>query len=450
MNNKLYVFSVAAMAAMALVSCSKDADGVSDGGAFGNNKLTIRTKAVSAGTTDMTVATPINVYVFNSGGKCLAVKNLSSETETADMKLEAGNYNLYAVAGAGDDYTLPSADNATPQSVVTLNAGKQHSDLMAAQTAVTLTDGQDSDVSMSMTRKVLKLTYVSVAAVPDDVTSVSVTVMPLYENITVAGEYSGDQGVQTVTLARQSDGTTWRNDCNLFLLPSVGNTLVTLKFTTTDGKTKAFTYSSEKPLKANYKVSLSVNYLEVKEPTLKCKFTGVSWENEDDAWSIDANEKDFTVIGESEETGGDEKTDAIVAGTVYKGCYVLKTENYGSYTEVTLLAPKGKNALTFTNDDQSSIKSAVDAAITELAVDGVSGWRLPSLEELTYVKENCDAIRKNLQDNNLEGVFTSCGYLYSENSEIKFMYFASGVKDTPKSGAKSVYLRPFATVIIPN
>ena len=445
MSEKFYAFSVAALSAMALISCSKDADLASDGTQLGNNTLTIRAKAATTGTTEMTVATPINVYVFNSGNKCLAVKKLSSETESAEMKLEAGNYNLYAVAGAGDtDYVLPGKDIVTPQSVVSLNGGSQHSDLMAAKSSVTLVDGQDCDVSLPMERKVLKLTYVSVADVPDDVTSITVTVSPLYQNITVSGDYSGEQGAQNITLARESDGTTWRNDCNLFLLPSAGNAVVTLKFTTTDGQTKTFTYESEKPLKANYKVSLSVNYLKVKEPTLNCKFIGVSWEEMEDAWTIDADERDFTTTdGQKEETG------SVVVGSVYKGCYVLKTEKSGGNTVATLIAPKGKKALTFTEGDQSSIKSAVDAAISELSVDGIGGWRLPSVEELKYVKENLSDIQTKLTDNSLETIVksTACYYL-SDGGEIKCFYLANGLEDSPKSEKSSMYLRPFATIVV--
>lgn len=446
MKNKYYAFSMAAMFVMSMFSCSKDADLASDDTLLGNNTLIIRAKAATTGTTDMTVATPINVYVFNSESKCLAVKKLSSETENAEMKLEAGKYNLCAVAGAGDtDYTLPGKDTATPQSVVSLNGGKQHSDLMAAKGSVTLVDGQDCDVSLPMERKVLKLTYVSVTDVPNDITSVTVNVSPLYQNITVSGDYSGEQGVQSVTLTRQSDGTTWRNDCNLFLLPSAGNASVTLKFTTSGGQTKTFTYESEKPLKANYKVSLSVNYLKVKEPTLNCKFIGVAWEGEEDAWTIEADERDFTTSdGEKEETG------SVVAGSVYKGCYVLKAEKSGGNTIATLIAPKGKKALTFTQGDQSSIKSAVDAAISELAVEGVSGWRLPSIEELKYVKENHSNVQDGLVDNNLEGIsINNTSYFYLDNKgDIMCYYYSRNESDNPSSDSKSLYLRPFATIVV--
>ena len=450
MKKNLYAMSVMVlMVVLSFLSCSKDADGYSGDVELGNNKLTIRTKAVSSGTTTMTVATPINIYVFDSQDKCIAQKTIETETDKADMKLQAGTYKVYAVAGASSaDYSLPKKVNATPQSVVALIEGKQHSDLMAAANDITLVDGEDADLTLLMQRKVLMLTAVNITDVPDDVTGISATLGSLYENITLTGDYSGEQGSQTINLSKQSSGSTWTADCNLFLFPSVGNPSVTFTFKTSDGKTKTFTYASQKPLVANYKVSINVNYLKVKEPTLKCSINGVDWAGTD-VWNFDADERNFSITG-GDDTGGTTVDDGNVpiAGTLYKGCYVLKTEKSGNKTLVTVVAPKGKKSLTYENGDETSIKNAVENALKELPVSGIDGWRLPTLEELNTLSENIDKYR-NILSSNMENIFTTNQMIYFENdkNEIKCLRCSDKEVLEPISGMASMYLRPFTTLI---
>lgn len=456
MKRTLYAMSIMAlMVVLSFLSCSKDADGYEGEVDLGSNKLTIRTKAVSAGTTAMTVATPINIYVFNSEDKCIAQKTVESETEKADMKLQAGTYKIYAVAGASSaDYSLPKKDDATPQSVVALIEGKQHSDLMTAASDVTLVDGEDSDLTLLMQRKVLMLTAVNITDVPDDVTGISATLSPLYKNITLSGDYSGEQASQTINLSKQDDGTTWTADCGLFLLPSVGNPSVKFVFTTADGKKKTFTYVSQKPLSANYKVSINVNYLKVKEPTLKCSINGVDWAGTD-IWSFEADERNFSVDGGGSEPGGGTtivEGSVPHVGTLYKGCYVLKTEQSGASTHVTVIAPEQYNEWKYTRGDQSGMKSETDAILNKLDVNGIVGWRLPSLSEITYVKDNITTINDNLTALGMQTMTLNVGntmklYLFDNGSgKIYGMYIKNGtINETPGNGT-SVILRPFTTL----
>lgn len=449
MKKTIFALTMILAVVVSLASCSKDVDGYSGEVNLGSNKLTVRAKAASVGTSSMTVASPINIYVFDSKGKCIALKTMDSETETVNMKLQAGEYKLYAVAGAASsDYSLPLKDEATPQSIVALKANKLHSDIMTASSSVVLVDGEDADVTLLMQRKVLLLTSVNITDVPDDVTSISATLSPLHGNITLAGDYSDENVAQTVTLSKQSDGTSWTAACNLFLLPSIGNPSVTFTFRTTDGKTKTFAYASQKPLVANYKVSINVNYLKVKEPTMKCVISGVEWAGTD-VWSFDADERNFTVDGEDK--GGTTVDDESVpsAGKIYKGCYVLKTEKSGNNIIVTLIAPKGKTALTFTNGDAASINEAVNASLKELSVDGIENWRLPTLEELKFVKENMRAISDVLIEKEMENLIQNClMYYLDSDSSIKCLSMSNGIVFAPESGKISYYLRPFATIVL--
>lgn len=435
-------------------SCSKDVASYEeiDDSAAGNTVLRVKTRAADG--SDASVSSPINIYVFDSKDKCVAYNKIGSAGSDASFKLAAGDYKVYSVAGAdAATYDIPTMENATIESVVSLKADKNHGDLMTAQNQVTLQNDIDSDVPLAMERKVLMLSGVTVNDVPDDITSITASISPLYENIRLDGEYSGKTGSITVELEKSASSSKWENQCNLYILPSVGNPLIKFTFKSSDGTTKTFTYLGKKPLSANYKVSMNVNYVKVKEPTLKCIITGVAW-NENEEWSFDANEKDFsTDDGNTEEPTPDESEDNTIPkiGELYKGCLVLKAETNSNITTLTLVAPEQKNGLTYTTGNQESMKSSIDAAITELSVEGIDGWTLPTIEELKYVYNNIDFFNSKLKENGLK-VFYKTSYKYygydnDGNIKCLVMNSAMTIKEG-ESGNTAYYLRPFATVKI--
>ena len=430
-------------------SCSKDVASYEeiDDSAAGNTVLRVKTRAADG--SDASVSSPINIYVFDSKDKCVAYNQIGSAGSDASFKLAAGDYKVYSVAGAdAETYEIPTMENATIESVVSLKANKNHGDLMTAQNQVTLQNDIDSDVPLAMDRKVLMLSGVTVNDVPDDIASITASISPLYENIRLDGEYSGKTGSVTVELEKSASSSKWENQCNLYILPSVGNPLIKFTFKSSDGTTKTFTYLSEKPLRANYKVTMDVNYVKVKEPTLKCIITGVAW-NENDEWSFDASEKDFVSgDGNTEEPTPDESEDNTIpkVGELYKGCYVLKSETTGNTTTLTLIGPKNKAGnFTYDTENQQSIKNEVDAALAQMAISGISELRLPTVEEMEEIKANYSSINKKVVSLGLNNIPT-ISYL-SVNSNNKIVAFSMGSGNVVDLKT-TAYLRPFATVKI--
>lgn len=430
-------------------SCSKDVASYEeiDDSAAGNTVLRVKTRAADG--SDASVSSPINIYVFDSKDKCIAYNQIGSAGSDASFKLAAGGYKVYSVAGADTEaYDIPTMENATIESVVSLKADKNHGDLMTAQNQVTLQNDIDSDVPLAMERKVLMLSGVTVNDVPDDIESITASISPLYENIKLDGEYSGKTGSVTVELEKSASSSKWENQCNLYILPSVGNPLIKFTFKSSDATTRTFTYLSEKPLRANYKVTMDVNYVKVKEPTLKCIITGVAW-NENDEWSFDANEKDFTSDdGNIEEPTPDESEDNTIpkVGELYKGCYVLKSETTGNTTTLTLIGPKNKAGnFTYDTENQQSIKNEVDAALAQMAINGISELRLPTVEEMEEIKANYSSINKTVVSLGLNNIPTISYLSVNSNNKIVAFSMASGYVVDLKTTA---YLRPFATVKI--
>lgn len=96
---------------------------------------------------------------------------------------------------------------------------------------------------------------------------------------------------------------------------------------------------------------------------------------------------------------------------------------------------------------------AVNSGIAELATEGIAGWRLPSLEEMAYVRENIETINSNLTNSGQDIIIEkSAGSLYSyyfmtPDGEINTYNICRGDTDNnPNSGLKTVILRAFATL----
>lgn len=449
MKNKFLNLFMILCVGLFAAACSNDGNGDSDEySGDGNILMKVSAVGVSEGPTEMTVAKPICIYVFDVSGKCVAHKIIADESKEADFSLTAGVYTVYSVAGAdADRYDLPSRETATPQTVVSLKEGQKHADLMTAAETVELKDGYDAEVTLEMMRRVFKLVSVCVNNVPDDVIDVSAVLSPFYENVMINGEYAGEGAKESVSLSRVGKTAVWKNDCALFLLPSVGKPVLQFVFTSKTGK-KSFVTAGESELTANYKIEINVDYVDVAAPTLKCNIKGVEW-GETKQWNFTANASDFTDVedGDVDIALGE----APAAGTVYKGCYVLKSETDGNKTVVTVITPKYMDKLSFTDGDNNSIKSAVGEAISKLAVEGIEGWRLPTLEEIKWVKENKSAISSMIgklsAEYRISGLIS--GFYYYLNGDNIMVYSLNNETNMLPlmNYTKSSYLRPFATIV---
>lgn len=439
---------------MVFVSCSKDVVFNSESGNDGkqtSSTLIVRTRAGDA-TTDGVVSYPVNIYVFDRSGTCVSVTAIETEETPLSMALKEGIYTIYAVAGASaDDYDLPAQENATTESAVSLKAGKQHGDLMTAHNTVYLEDGETNTLTLTMSRKVMLLEEVTVNNVPSSVTSVSVTVAPLYETLRLNGTLDGSNGAQTVALTKQDGTKVWKNTDGVYMLGASGGATVSVKMKTSDNEIKSYSYTCTEELEANYKLTIEGTYTESMEIELTGTIEGTEWAG---VRNISFN---FDESGSVNTPGGDDTPDdntgnQTVPGetvpalhSVYNGAVVVSVEpRSDNTTAVTLMSPlQTKTNLTFDAGDQSSVQSAVNAAIKDLAIDGITGWRLPTKDEIVYITTNYESINKVL--NTLGGVSTitpGLSYFYQDSDGTISSYCHIGTVEFPNSR-----LRVFATVI---
>lgn len=420
-----------------------------------NSTLTIRTRAAASNIGDNTeISYPVNIYVFNSKNTCVATTIINKEGTPISLKLPEGNYEIYAIAGAdGNNYELPSKEEATKESVISLKDGSSHADLMTARNTINLAFGEENTLTLTLARKVMMLEEVTINNVPGNVNAVSVTITPIYRNILLNGKYSEEGSSHTVSLGRQAETGVWKNTSQAYLPEASGP--ATIKISLTTGSiTKSYSYSCTDDLKANYKIRITGTYTNESGITLSGTITGVAWEGTKDIiFSFDENGSTTNDNGQGNESNGNENGDAPAPGTLYKGCYVLRSSTSGDNTTVTLVSVKSKNALTFTRGDQTSMKESVNNALKELATERITGWRLPYIEEITYVKENLETINENLINLNQTIIADKLGaslysyYYQTADGNVSTYNMSRGDTDSnPNTGLKSCILRAFTTL----
>lgn len=406
-----------------------------------NSLLQIRTRA--GGGDEATVAYPVQVYVFQND-ICRAVQTIGDAGQTLNIALTEGTYSVYAVGGASStDYNLPTKDDATTTTAITLKDGKALTDLMAATATATLVDGGTNTVTLGLQRKVMLLQDITISQVPTAATAVSVTIVPLWENVTVGGTYAGTSGSTTIALTRQSDNRTWilagktgEHTDGVFLLPPSSQPASVSVNITIGGATKTYTYSTSDQLEAGYKINIDGTYTEAVGVALTGTITGATWLGERTiSFTFDENGANGTNgNNEPDPNNNTAATDYPAAGSTYQGCYVLAADvaDDGQSAELTLLSPSEATCV--------GTEAAVTATLATLGTAAVSGWELPTKSQMQLVEA------KLLSDDaSLSGAF----YLFRKSDNGIGYHKLGGTSWATVPNTTTAYrLRPVAVVTV--
>ena len=415
MKDKMRTFSVrfvSAMCGLALLgsSCSKEVFNDEDLTAWEergvpNSLLSIGTR--SGGDDETAPVYPVQLYVFDKDGKCVAVKTIADATAEVSLLLSEGTYDVYGIGGAeASRYELPGKDEAQAVSSIALRTDMVLDDLMTGHSRVTLTDGEENRLTLGLERKVMLIKNIDVLKVPSTTKAVSVTVSPLYESLLIDGSYSGTGGSHTFDLVQQTDKRTWKLSSETTLMPSVGKPSITVKVTDKDDRVKSYTYTAAEELTANHKVNIVGTYTEEIGITLEGTITGQAWEAEKTI-RFEFNETGTQVAGETSgnddsnsggnDSGGESSgTDnariaalkALSVGDVYEGCYVLAKSD----ASITLLSSKEETGVS-SKTDASEILNDIQTKLAEWnETAGESNWRIPTEDEMKDIFSNMESI----------------------------------------------------------
>ena len=427
--SKYFMYCVAACCGLVtLGSCSQEV--MNEELTASERQMTIMTRGEGE-----PITSPVRLYVFDSED-CVAVESLGEGVSSFTKNLPAGSYEVYALAGVDDTrYTLPSKEEATKTTAIALKDGQQLGDLMAGYSSITLSQDGENSTTLNLSRKVILLKSITIKDVPEGTTSVSVKIGPIQESMLLNGTYQGDEGEFSITLTKQSDGTTWKMDTeDIYLLPSVGKPTITVTVGTTP-----FSYTWQSELEANHKVTIEGNYkqptAQPAELTLSGTINGVAW-GEDKGVSFE--------FGPSEEPTTP-SAEIPAQGSMYLGCYVLKVNGH----EVTLLSPSQKSDVINDEDgkDQATISSKINAELANWEKKISSSWRLMNEEEAEYILTSHTSINPSLN----EKIYTSpYFYMYTPNNTIcQFSLGQTTLSPDRIGGKHGTILRPVTTITIP-
>ena len=212
-------------------------------------------------------------------------------------------------------------------------------------------------------------------------------------------DLAGETGAATIDLTEQEDGKTWKLASAQYLLPpSESSTTITVNIVQSGG-TSSYTYNTGEQLGEGYKLNIEGTYTEAVGVTLAGTITGSVWKDEKTiAFEFDES---GSSASEGEDEGGDEgagsgndnEDNSVVTGTIpsvgdsYNGCYVFSVSETDGVADVLLLSPKSK-VMGFadgTTSEQAQV--AIEAAMQECSVSGISGWRLMTREEANMLAQ---------------------------------------------------------------
>lgn len=416
---------------LSVMSCSKESIIVSENynekPSEAQSSLTIRTRANAEENGNAYVSYPVYVYVFDSKNKCVALETVTDQQQQLDIKLTEGVYNIYGIAGVGiERYDIPTMESASPESVIELRAGKTHGDLMVSHNNIVLSYGEKNTLTLSLKRQVMMVQHIDVSNVPENVTAVSVSLSPLYGDLSINGSFKSDNNIESISLAHADGTRTWTYDGEYFLPGASGTATISVKMTSPDG-VMSYSYTCSDELEANYKINIHGVYTASTGVVLSGTITGEDWTgertisfnfDEEGSSTSEQNPDD----DENKEQSGET---APAAGTIYKGAYVLRTESQSDgSTKVTLMTATTKTGLQFTKNDQESILAAVTIAKEELiAAQEIrnGGWQLPSFDEMKYIYD-ARPVLMNQDIAKLEGVeqfdFNNAMFYLTEENTI--------------------------------
>ena len=460
---KTFVISVAAICGMmTLCSCRGDVMNDYEQEAGATSLLHVFTRSGDGPTVDENVPTPVSLYVFNASGRC--VKVLPDVTQNALVAVQGGTYGVYALAGAdAAHYDLPSEDDASTTSVISLKAEETQGDLMASHESVTVADAAEKNLTLTLTRVVSGIKQITIKKVPAAVTAVSVSVDPLYQAFRQDGTYSGTGGSCSVALTEEADGTTWsysEESGSVFLMPSDGMPTITVNFTSADGTTR-YSYTAAKQLEANHKLTIDATYTEQAKLSVTGTITGSEWDD-DTAITFEFDETNASGesstggdtggetggesgqgnggetggnTGGSEQGGSSQTVELPAVGTLYRTCYVLK---HIDATHVLLLAPKTEtNVVSISNSNETNLNS-MTSKLAKWNVDGITSWNYVT-EEYAELICTSSSIIKTLLDIDMNEQ-NPCLYVDNDENVKAFSPTKNGLKQMPTINDKGQLL----------
>lgn len=436
-NIQLVVSIVMTVVSMTLLtSCEKEFSEVTP--VNPESSLTVTTRSESGAEE---VAYPVAVYLFDANKACIDFRRIESADASVVYDLVEGVYDVYAFGGVAEGkYTLPSVKEATLESVITLQDGQEHGDLMMANSSVTTTKGEANTINLSMNRCVSKIASIVIKQVPDDVTAVSVTLSKTYKSMAFDGTMK-DVNIEVITLEKSgTESGTWELKTPRHVLFDVAASASVKISMTTNGNAKGYTYQLTDKWKSNYLYHIDATYTEKQNFHVTGTITGATWQGTEDIV--------FNFDETNTQDGGSGPTineTAPEVGTLYKECYVLSRTEESNAIKVLLLHPNQYSDVCNGTMSQEEARNSINSKLSEIAsVNEITGWHLPNEAEMeTIYSIGLPTINQKIPEPKM---LYYDYYGYDDNGVVKGFLFNGKSKMALDKIKGKLYLRPVAVV----
>ena len=436
-NIQLVVSIVMTVVSMTLLtSCEKEFSEVTP--VNPESSLTVTTRSESGAEE---VAYPVAVYLFDANKACIDFRRIESADASVVYDLVEGVYDVYAFGGVAEGkYTLPSVKEATLESVIALQDGQEHGDLMRANSSVTTTKGEANTINLSMNRCVSKIESIVIKQVPDDVTAVSVTLSKTYKSMAFDGTMK-DVNIEVITLEKSgTESGTWELKTPRHVLFDVAASASVKISMTTNGNAKGYTYQLTDKWKSNYLYHIDATYTEKQNFHVTGTITGATWQGTEDIV--------FNFDETNTQDGGSGPTineTAPEVGTLYKGCYVLSRTEESNAIKVLLLHPNQYSDVCNGTMSQEEARNSINSKLSEIASENeITGWHLPNEAEMeTIYSIGFAAINLKIPEPKL---VNNDYYFYDDNGIIRGRILTSTNSMDLSVTTNKAILRPVAVV----
>ena len=414
----LSTFFVTAMCGMlTLSSCSTEDVNNFTGPSTGSGTVRIGTR----GDTDTPLQT--RLYIFNEAGRCIQQLAPDEHAQFVTTSLTTGTYDLYGIASDElSNFSLPSVEDATPTTEITVAPDKQRSDLLIGHEQITLEDGDHENIDIQLERKVTHVTSMIIHEVPSDVEQVSVSITPIYQKLLLDGTLDDPTGTYTVHLTDLGSGD-WEATPDEMILPSMKKPTITITFTKGE-TTKSYTYAAAQAINANTNVTLEGTFVGQKGIVLTATMTPQSWNTTPQDFTFDFDEYP-------------------IASQMYQGYFVVandpinRTATLLAQGRINFTAPEGNaqaDWLPVLNAAMSSYEKPAFASATD-------HWRLPTAAECAIFSKNTDYVTSFKKETGYSPFFfclddTTLKWGMSAKTESGIVFYAES------SPYQNVVLRP--------
>ena len=380
------------------------------------SKLKITTRAEE----DDTPLKDALLYIFNTEGTCTKIIPADKLDGTKAISEKPGTYKLIAIGGDDlSNYNLPTQDNATENSTITLNEGKKLNDLLIGTSNTDLEEASTTKMTMTLNRAVTCIKHVTIEELPTDITETEMSIGPVYTQVKLNGEYTDETKNISLSLTKNNTTGDWEyTGDSIVSLPSKGNPTIKITLTTPE-VIKEYTYQTNKPLRKNYYSQFRLNYNKGVISYMTAKMNAQEWEGTDSN-GFTLTEDNLTKVDSIKK--GERKDSTPKQGGSYDKYLVVSVDS--AARTAVLLRRQGTTDVW--NDSTLNVRAYSIARPQGALIDH---WRLPTQSEMTWVLENAELIGKNDTDD-LNYKITEGSYYYvDEKNAIGRIHL-----DIPKSG----------------